>query len=127
MHFIIGLHIFIEGAIGLLLLFYPAVADLLPGFADAEGSSYQMLLKMYGLAALFLAAIGGLALWKSRRDTPTAFLLVLLLSSYHFAMALVQFGYNSDTRAALLHFLLGIFLAAIFVRREEIKQHMQHS
>lgn len=126
MRFIIGLHIFIEGIIGLLLLFYPAVANLLPGFADAAGDSYQMLLKMYGLAALFLAAIGGLALWKSHSDAPTAFLLVLLLSSYHFAMALVQFGYNPDTRAALLHFLLGIFLAAIFVRREEIKQQMKH-
>lgn len=121
MRLILALHILIEGLIGLLLLFYPGVIDFLPGFADAEGNSYQMLLKMYGLAALFLAAIGGLALWKSRRDAPTAFLLVLLLSSYHFAMALVQFGYNPDTRAALLHFLMGIFLAAIFARREEIK------
>ncbi len=121
MVFVLYLHIVIEGLVGLCLLIYPAATEFLPGFGQGTGSSFDMLVKMYGLAALFLATIGGLALWQRKRTPAVAFQLMLLLSTFHFLMAVIQYAYNPDTRAALLHFLLGLFLVAIYVRREEVQ------
>lgn len=122
MVFVLYLHIIIEALIGLLLLFYPGVGEVLPGFGDGEGNSYQMVVKMYGLAALMLAAIGVMALLLRHEQSKTAFMLVALLSGFHFFMAGIQFTYNPDTRAMLLHFLLCIFLAGIYVRRKELME-----
>lgn len=121
MVFVLYLHIVFEGLVGLLLLAYPAATDLLPGFGKGEGASFDMLVKMYGLAALFLAAMGVFALRQRKLAPSIAFQLVLLLSTFHFLMAIIQYVYNPDTNAALLHFLLGIFLAGIYVRRGKLQ------
>lgn len=120
MEVVLGLHIVVELAVGLLFLFYPEIGDVVPGFGDGKGNSHYLLIKMYGLAALFLSAVGVIAFLKRRTETKMSFLLVALLSGFHFLMAAVQIGYNPDTRASLLHFLLGLFLAAIYVRRDQL-------
>jgi hypothetical protein len=117
---VLFLHILVETIIGLLLLFYPDAMEIIPGFGQGEGASYQMLLKMYGLSALFLAAIGVVILVIRREQTQVAFLLAALLSGFHLLMAGVQFSHNPDTRAMLLHFLLCIFLGGIYARRKEL-------
>lgn len=120
MTIILLLHIIVEFIVGALLLFYPGAAELIPGFAQGEGDSYQMVLKMYGLSALFLSAIGMVALMIRKEYTQIAFLLVALLSGFHLIMAGIQFSHNPDTRAMLLHFLLCIFLGSIYARRETL-------
>ncbi len=110
------LHTLIEGIAGLLFLFYPGTPELVPGFGSATGDSYGLLLKMYGLAALFLAALSLLAYL--RRSVREVYLLVTAsLSAFHFGMAIIQAFYNPDSRGMLLHFLLAIFLAARYVAR----------
>ena len=115
---ILLLHTLIEGIIGLLFLFYPAAGELVPGFAAGEGDSYVLLMKMYGVAALFLAGTSLLAY--VRKENTTIFLFVTLtLSVFHYAMTLVQTIYNVDQRGALLHFLLAIFLTAQYLGRRK--------
>ncbi|WP_116126418.1 hypothetical protein [Lewinella sp. IMCC34183] len=113
---ILLLHALIEGFVAFLFLFYPGAGDLVPGFGTAEGPSFVLLMKMYGLTAAFLS---GLSLWAyyRRRDTGTFLLLTLSLSVYHYLMILVQTLYNPDSRAALLHFLLAIFLTGQYLGR----------
>ncbi|MCP9237388.1 hypothetical protein [Lewinella sp. JB7] len=113
---ILLLHTLIEAVVGLLFLFYPQAGDLVPGFGTSEGPSYDLLTKMYGLSALFLA---GLSLYAYLRRTQDAvfLLLTLSLSIYHYLMILVQTIYNPDQRAALLHFLLAIFLTGQYLGR----------
>ena len=113
---ILLLHTLIEGAIALLFLFYPAAGDLVPGFGDGAGGSFDLLMKMYGLAAAFLAGLSGWAYYR-RAHTPTFLLLTLSLSIYHYGMILVQMLYNTDSRAGLLHFLLAIFLTGQYLGR----------
>lgn len=113
---ILLLHTLIEGAAALLFLFFPQAAELLPGFADAAGPSYLMLLKMYGLSAALLAGLSGWA-WYRRGHTPTFLLVTFALSAYHYGMMLVQMLYNPDNRAGLLHFLLAIFLTGQYLGR----------
>ena len=55
------LHTLIESIAGLLFLFYPNAGDLVPGFGTGEGPSFDLLMQMYGLAALFLAALSLIA------------------------------------------------------------------
>lgn len=115
---ILLLHTLVEGIIGLLFLFYPAAGALVPGFAAGEGDSYVLLMKMYGVAALFLAGISLLAY--VRKDNTTIFLFVTLtLSVFHYVMIIVQTVYNFDQRGALLHFLLAIFLTAQYLGRRK--------
>ncbi|MGB3800501.1 MAG: hypothetical protein WA952_11865 [Lewinella sp.] len=113
---ILLLHTLIQGGIGLLFLFYPAVGDLVPGFGSSEGESYVLLQKLYGLAALYL---GGLSLFAYFRqsDDRIFFLITLSLSIYHYAMIVIQTIYNPDQRFALLHFLLAIFLTGQYLGR----------
>ncbi|WP_116109313.1 hypothetical protein [Lewinella sp. IMCC34191] len=113
---ILLLHTLIQGVIGLLFLFYPAVGDLLPGFGDSAGPSFVLLQKLYGLAALFL---GGLSLYAYFRqsDDRIFYLVTLSLSIYHYAMIGIQTAYNPDQRFALLHFLLAIFLTGQYLGR----------
>ena len=113
---ILLLHTVIEAAIAGLFLFYPGAGDLVPGFGTSEGPSFILLMKMYGLAALLLA---GLSLYAYlRRLEDGVFLAVtLLLSIYHYLMVAVQTVYNPDQRAALLHFLLAIFLTGQYLGR----------
>jgi hypothetical protein len=109
------LHTLIEAGVGLLLLFYPGAEELIPGFADGHGESYAMLMKMYGLAACFLAGLSLLAyLKKDSRE----FVGVILgsLTVFHLGMTIIQAIYNSDPRAMLLHFLLLILLGGRFIR-----------
>ena len=80
-------------------------------------------MKMYGLAALFLAGLS-LYTYLHRDDTKVFLLLTAALSAYHYAMILVQTLYNPDQRAALLHFLLAIFLTGQFLGRRRL--HWDH-
>ncbi len=116
---ILLLHTLIEGIVGLLFLFYPGVGDLVPGFGTSEGASFELLLRMHGLAALFLSGLSLYAYLK-RTHTPTFLLVTLSLAIYHFAMILVQTLYNPDQRAALLHFLLAIFLTGRYLGRRKL-------
>ena len=113
---ILLLHTLVEATVGLLFLFYPNAGDLVPGFGGTEGESFTLVLKMYGLAALFLA---GLSLYTYlRREVNEIFLFITLgLGLFHFGMTLVQALYNYDHRATLLHFLLAIFLSGQYVQR----------
>lgn len=117
---ILLLHTLIEAVVGLLFLFYPAASDLVPGFGSGEGASFMLLMKMYGLAALFLAALTLITYFKRTEQT-----LVLVvcgtLSVFHLGMAIIQAFGNEDPRAMLLHFLLTIFLGGRYIqtRREQ--------
>ena len=113
---ILLLHTLIEAIIGLLFLFYPGSPGLVPGFADGDGGSFLLLLKMYGLAALFLAGLS-LYAYLRRTNDKVFLLLTAALSAYHYGMIIVQTIYNVDQRAALLHFLLAIFLTGQFLGR----------
>ncbi len=113
---ILLLHSLIEAVIGLLFLFYPQAGELVPGFGASEGPSFDLLMKMYGLAALYLAGLSTWG-WYRRTDTPTFLLVTLSLSVFHYAMIGVQTIYNTDSRAALLHFLLAIFLTGQYLGR----------
>ena len=113
---ILLLHTLIEAAVGLLFLFYPQAGELVPGFGTSQGPSFELLMKMYGLAALFLAGLSLLA-YLRRANTAIFLVITLTLSVYHYAMILVQTIYNPDQRAALLHFLLAIFLTAQYLGR----------
>ena len=115
---ILLLHALIEAAVGLLFLFYPAAGAIVPGFGAATGPSFVLLLKMYGLAALFLAGLSVYA-YRERADDRIFLLVTLSLSIYHYAMIAVQTLYNPDSRAALLHFLLAIFLTGQYLGRRK--------
>jgi hypothetical protein len=109
------LHTLIEACVGLLLLFYPGAAELIPGFADGQGESYLMVTKMYGLAACFLAGMSLLAYLK--KDNKEFVGLILgSLTVFHLGMTCIQAIYNSDPRAMLLHFLLLIVLGGRFIQ-----------
>lgn len=113
---ILLLHTLIMAFVGLMFLFYPEVGDLVPGYGTAEGDSFQLLIKSYGVTGLFLAGLS-LYAWLRRTDDRVFLVLTAALSAYHYAMILVQMIYNSDQRAGLLHFLLAIFLTAQYLGR----------
>ena len=113
---ILLLHTVIEGAIALLFLFYPDAGELIPGLGTSEGPGFDLLLKMYGLAALLLAGLSLYAYLQRRQDDIFLF-VTLVLSIYHYLMVAVQTIYNPDQRAALLHFLLAIFLTGQYLGR----------
>jgi len=112
---ILLLHTLIEAGVGILLLCYPGAADLIPGFADGQGESFVMLMKMYGLAACFLAGMSLLAYLK-KENREFVGLILGSLSVFHLGMTIVQAIYNADPRAMLLHFLLLILLGGRFIR-----------
>ena len=116
---ILLLNTLVEGLAGLLFLFYPGASELVPGFDDGTGSSYVLLMKMYGVAALFLAALSGVGYLK--RDNRELIQTISgLLALFHFGLAIVLTYYHPDTRAMLLHFLLGIFLGGEYVKSRRL-------
>ena len=116
---ILLLNTLVEGLAGLLFLFYPGAPELIPGFSDGTGASYILLMKMYGVAALFLAALSGVAYFK-RDHRELQQIIAGLLALFHFALAIVLTYYHPDTRAMLLHFLLGIFLGGQYVKSRKL-------
>lgn len=117
MAIILLLHIVVEAAVGCFFLFYPDAGDVIPGFGDGEGSSHDLLMKMYGLAALFLAALGIAAYLKRLTNVVLAYQAMLWFAIFHFSMSIVQLMYNPDQRASLLHFLIGLFMIGVYLRR----------
>ena len=115
---ILLLHTVIEAAVGLLFLFHPNAGDLVPGFGTAEGASFVLLMKMYGVAALLLAGLSLYAYLRRLQD-PIFLFVTLSLSTFHYLMVVVQTIYNPDQRAALLHFLLAIFLTGQYLGRRK--------
>ena len=113
---ILLLHSLIEGLIGLLFLFYPGAPELVPGFGEGTGASFDLLMKMYGLAAVLLAGLSLIG-WFKRTVAPVYLLVTGSLAAFHFGMSIVQAFYHPDPRAMLLHFLLALFLAARYVGR----------
>lgn len=119
---ILLLHSLIEAIVALLFLFHPGADQLVPGFDTGSGASYVLTLKMYGLAALLLAALS-LVAYQKRTEDAIFLPITLLLSVFHFGMCLIQAIYNPDHRAFLLHFLLALFLSGQYIqrwRKEEI-------
>lgn len=117
---ILLLHTLIEAAVGILFLFYPNADDLVPGFGTSEGESFELLMAMYGLAALFLATLS--LITYLRRADRTLFLVVTLsLCVFHVSMSVIQAFGNPDSRAMLLHFLLGIFLGGQYINRRRME------
>lgn len=112
---ILLLHTLVEATVGLLFLFYPGAADLVPGFGTSEGQSFDMLMKMYGLAALFLAALS-LITYMSRANRVLVLTVTGSLCLFHLAMTVIQSYYNPDPRAMLVHFLLAIFLGGRYIQ-----------
>ncbi len=115
---ILLLHTLIEGIVGLLFLFYPGVGELVPGFGTSGGPSFVLLLKMYGLSALLLAALS-LYAYQRQADNRIFLPVTLSLAVFHYGMIGVQTLYNPDSRAALLHFLLAIFLTGQYLGRRK--------
>jgi len=116
---ILLLNTLVEGLAGLLFLFYPGAPELIPGFSDGSGASYTLLMKMYGVAALFFAALSGVGYL--RRDNREMLQTISgLLAVLHFGLAIVLTYYHPDTRAMLLHFLLGIFLGGQYVKSRKL-------
>ena len=113
---ILLLHTVIEAAIALLFLFFADAGEFIPGFGAADGPSFVLLLKMYGVAALLLAGLSLYAYLRRQQD-PVFLLVTLSLSIFHYLMVVVQTIYNPDQRAALLHFLLAIFLTGQYLGR----------
>lgn len=109
------LHTLIEGTVGLLFLFYPEAGDLVPGFGTSEGASFDLLMRMYGLTALFLAVLS-LITYFSRANRVLVLTVSGSLAIFHLGMAIIQAYGNPDPRAMLLHFLLLIFLGARYVQ-----------
>ncbi len=118
---ILLLHTLIEAAAGLLFMFHPGAAELVPGFAAGSGESYTMVMKMYGLAACFLAGMSLLAYFK-QQNKELVRLLTLSLAGFHFGMTIIQAAYNADQRAMLLHFLLLIFLLGYYVQGKKLEK-----
>jgi len=111
---ILLLHTLIEAAVGLLFLFYPGAPELVPGFGGSSGPGFELLMKMYGVAALFLAALS-LVTYLRREDRVLMLTITGLLTLFHFGLAVVLAFWNPDPRAMLLHFLLAIFLGGRYV------------
>lgn len=116
---ILLLNTLVEGLAGLLFLFYPGASEVIPGFDDGTGNSYVLLMKMYGVAALFLAALSGVGYLK-RDNRELVQTISGLLALFHFGLAIVLTYYHPDTRAMLLHFLLGIFLGGEYVKNRRL-------
>lgn len=113
------LNTLIEGLVGLLFLFYPGAPELVPGFADGAGASYVLLMKMYGWAALFLAALSAVGYYQ-RNVRPVVMTITGMLAGFHLGLALILSIHHPDHRAFLLHFLLGIFLAGRFLQKRRL-------
>lgn len=120
---ILLLHTLIEAIVAILFLFYPEAGDLVPGFGTSEGRSYEMLMKMYGLAALLLSALT-LITYFSRHHRVLVLTVTGTLTIFHLGMTVIQTVYNDDSRAMLIHFLLAIFLGGQYVteRRKAWKE-----
>jgi hypothetical protein len=112
---ILLLHTLIEATVGLIFLFYPNAGDFVPGFGTSEGPSFDLLMKMYGLAALFLASLT-LITYFSRANRVLVLTVTGSLCVFHLAMTIIQSYYNPDPRAMLLHFLLAIFLSGRYIQ-----------
>ena len=112
---ILLLHTLIEATVAFLFLFYPEAGDLVPGFGTSEGPSFELLMKMYGLSAAFLAGLTLIAYF-SRANRVLVLTITGTLSIFHLLMAGIQAFWNPDPRAGLLHFLLGILLGGIYMR-----------
>jgi glycopeptide antibiotics resistance protein len=113
------LHTLIEGTTGLLFLFYPEAGDLVPGFGTSEGPSFDLLMNMYGLTALFLAALSLIAYF-SRANRVLVLTISGSLAIFHLGMTIIQAYGNPDPRAMLLHFLLLIFLGGRYVQARRV-------
>lgn len=116
---ILLLNTLVEGLIGLLFLFYPGAPELVPGFADGSGPSYGLLMKMYGWAALFVAGLS-LAGYLQRGVRPVVMNVTGMLTGFHLGLAVILTVYHPDSRAMLLHFLLGIFMAGRFLQTRRL-------
>lgn len=115
---ILLLHTLIEGLAGLIFLFYPDAANFVPGFADGEGQSFLMLMKMYGLAALLLAGLS-LTGWFQRENRSVLLIISALLAAFHLGMTIVQAIYNPVPQAMLLHFMLFLFLSGQYIKERK--------
>lgn len=116
---ILLLHTLIEAVVGLFFLFHPEAGDLIPGFGTSEGQSFTLLMKMYGLAALFLAALS-LITYYSRANRVLVLTVTGTLAVFHLGMAIIQAIYNPDPRAMLLHFVLLILLGGRYVKTRKV-------
>jgi hypothetical protein len=105
----------IEGAIGLLFLFYPQMPTLLPGLEGAEDiGGVNMLIKLYGGAA-FTLGLFSLLLTRQKYNPEALSMGVVVFLVFHSLLSVNQFIYNPDLRPAILHVLLAIgFLGALF-------------
>lgn len=123
---ILLLHTLIEAGVGGLLLFYAGAPALLPGFGNASGPSFDLLVKMYGLAALLLAALSLIG-YLRRGETSLYLFVTGTLAAFHFGMSAVQAWWNPDPRVMLLHFLLAIFLLGRYVVRRRSQWDTQEA
>ena len=117
---ILLLNSLIEGAVGIFFLFYPAAAEPVTGWLGETGLTEQVTIKMYGVAALFLATLSAIG-YAKRNLRPVYLLVTGMLAGFHLTLAAVLFLYHPDQRAMLLHFLLGIFLAGRYFQRKRLR------
>lgn len=119
MALVLALNTIIEGFVGLVFLFYPEAGDFIPGFGDGNGTSYLLLMKMYGVTALFAAALSGVTYF-SREYRVLVMTTLGLLGFMHMGLSIVSFLYHPDPRAGVLHFLLFLFFAATYIQHRKL-------
>ena len=119
MALVLALNTIIEGIVGLIFLFHPTAGDFVPGFGDGNGPAYILLLKMYGVAALFSAALSGVTYF-AREYRVLVLSSLGLLGLFHAGLSVVSFLYHPDPRAGVLHFLLFLFFAATYIQRRKL-------
>lgn len=119
MALVLALNTIIEGIVGLIFLFHPNPGDFVPGFGDGNGSAYILLMKMYGVAALFAAALSGVTYF-AREYRVLVMSSLGLLGLFHAGLSAVSFLYHPDPRAGVLHFLLFLFFATTYIQRRKL-------
>jgi hypothetical protein len=119
MALVLALNTIIEGLVGLTFLFHPMAGDFIPGFGDGDGTSYVLLMKMYGVAALLAAALSGVTYF-AREYRVLVMTTLGLLALFHAGLSTVSFIYHPDPRAGVLHFLLFLFFTTTYIQRRNL-------
>ena len=120
MRLILLLNTVVEGLIGFLFLFYPSVTDLFAGMGDAEGNGMDMLVHMYGVAALTMALLSAIAYF-SRHSQVLLLTVAGLLAVFHTGITFTQFVYSPDWRGAMLHLIMAVLFLYAYVRWRQVQ------
>ncbi len=115
MRWLLFLNAFTEITIGVLFLIFPEQVLQLPGaVAFRGGANTQMLMGMYGTAALLVGLLSFGIWWNNEKGVVQRYGL-LYFALFHTGLSINQFLYNPDWRPGVMHglFALGFWLAVV--------------